>query len=47
MGGLACSIAFWRIEPVSIKEIAIWAGLLVLGYWLGKSGALSQFLPGA
>jgi hypothetical protein len=32
---------------MNIKEIAILIGVLAVGYWLGKSGALSQFLPGS
>jgi hypothetical protein len=32
---------------MNVKEIAILIGVLVLGYWLGSSGALSRFLPGS
>lgn len=31
---------------MNIKEIAVLVGVLALGYWLGKSGALARFLPG-
>jgi hypothetical protein len=31
---------------MGIKEMAILLLVLAVGYWLGKSGALSRFLPG-
>jgi hypothetical protein len=39
----------WKNEGntiMSIKEIVILVAILALGYWLGKSGALSKFIPG-
>lgn len=31
---------------MGIKEITIMVAVLALGYYLGKAGALSRFLPG-
>lgn len=30
---------------MGIKEILIFAGVLLLGYWLGTNGVLARFLP--
>jgi len=32
---------------MSVKEIVILVAILALGYWMGKSGMLSKFLPGS
>jgi hypothetical protein len=31
---------------MGVKEIVILVVVLAIGYWLGKSGALSSILPG-
>jgi hypothetical protein len=32
---------------MGIKEVAIFLGVLALGYYLGKNGVLANILPGS